>query len=170
MTVQPRDFNAIQQERHPGGIERRGAEPSIALDESTVVSFFDIVGRLSDDPFAVAALLGPDDPQGWVVTPPHEANVRLPAAPRASIRRVRDGSSLTGRNDSGAPSDEAGAVAAASCPRRILRNKLLARSARRSETVPDWRRPTGKCIKEDLAPLQDLNKDSVIIIITSDAG
>ena len=125
MTVQPRDFNAIQQERQPGGIERRGAEPSIALDESTVVSFFDIVGRLSDDPFAVAALLGPDDPQGWVVTPPHEANVRLPAAPRASIRRVRDGSSLTGRNDSGAPSDEAGAVAAASCPRRILRNKLL---------------------------------------------
>jgi hypothetical protein len=25
-------------------------------------------------------------------------------------------------------------------------------------------RPTGKCTKEDLAPLQDLNKDSVIII------
>jgi hypothetical protein len=31
--------------------------------------------------------------------------------------------------------------------------------------IPDWRRPTGKRIKEDLAPLQDLNKDSVIIII-----
>jgi hypothetical protein len=41
---------------------------------------------------------------------------------------------------------------------------LLERSARRSEPVPDWRRPTGKCIKEDLAPLQDLNKDSVVII------
>jgi hypothetical protein len=36
-------------------------------------------------------------------------------------------------------------------PNQLLAG-LLERSARRSETVPDWRWPTGKCIKEDLAP------------------
>jgi hypothetical protein len=50
-------------------------------------------------------------------------------------------------------------------PGRICSITVLERSARRSEPVSDWRRPTGKCIKEVLAPLQDLNKDSVIIII-----
>jgi hypothetical protein len=47
----------------------------------------------------------------------------------------------------------------------VLLAGLLERSAGRSEPVPDWRRPTGKCIKEDLAPLQDLNKDSVIMTL-----
>jgi hypothetical protein len=143
---QPRDINGVPQ-LQPDWIERRGSTNNFDAYESSARSFLVVSGRFSDDPVALAALLGPgvhngrSSLTGWVVPPPLEANFRAPSAshPRVSsspstIDHDRDrpptprdnGDSVARPSDEGAlQPDEAPQPDQAPCPRRHLRARLL---------------------------------------------
>jgi hypothetical protein len=137
---QPRDINGIPQ-LQPDWIERRGSTNNFDTYESSMRSYLDGAGRISDNPVALAALLGPgvhngrSSLTGWVVPPPLEANFRAPSAShlqvsssRATIGHDRDRPPTPRDNDDSVapPSDEgAGESDQVPCPRRHLRTRLL---------------------------------------------
>jgi hypothetical protein len=92
---------------------------------------------------------------------------RSTSLPRRRRNELPTGSGdrlLSEKERGGSYSSLVGFVSIRSSPQFTLPS-LIRGVAEFQKPVPDWRRPTGKCIKEDLAPLQDLNKDSVIVII-----
>jgi hypothetical protein len=143
---EPRDINGIPQ-LQPGGMERRGSTNNFDTYESSVRSYLDGSGRISDSPVALAALLGPgvyhgrSSLTGWVLPPPLEANSPEPPAsdPRVSSSRTTidhdrdrpptprdDGDSVARPSDEGAlQPDEAQQPDQAPCPRCHLRARLL---------------------------------------------
>lgn len=118
------------------------AEFSMGQDESSARSLLDVVGRPSDNPAAMAALLGPGD-QPWrsittgrfvPLLPPTEASSWELAAcdpcPYADVRPRETPSRASNHqhdrdDDSGAPPSEERTVEETSCPRGHLRNRLL---------------------------------------------